>query len=67
MKDIKVFTSDLDEVIDSYVAMGMTTYEVALDKLYPLINRFEAQRKLQDKNSISGCKETLLRGVSCHL
>lgn len=49
MKDIEVFTSDLDEVIDSYVAMGMTKYGVALDKLYPLINRFEAQRKIQDK------------------
>ncbi|MCX5590898.1 hypothetical protein [Alcaligenes endophyticus] len=49
MKKIEIFTSDLDTVIDSYVAMGKTTYKVALDDLYPLINRFEAQRKLQDK------------------
>lgn len=49
MAKVKIFTSDFDDVIDSYVGMGETTYKVALEKLYPLINKFEAQRKLQDK------------------
>ena len=62
MKDITVFTSDLDKVIDSYVAMGMTTYGVALDRLYPLINRFEAQRKLQDKKFYKRLQRDIVEG-----
>lgn len=61
-KDIKVFTSDLDQVIDSYVAMGETTYEIALEKLYPLINRFEAQRKLQDKKFYKRLQRDIVDG-----
>lgn len=59
---IKVFTSDYDEVIDSYVSMGKTTYDFALEKLYPLINRFEAQRKLQDKKFYKRLQADLVEG-----
>ncbi|MEA5421522.1 hypothetical protein VB712_20050 [Spirulina sp. CCNP1310] len=59
---IKVFTSDYDEVIDSYVSMGKTTYNLALEKLYPLINRFEAQRKLQDKKFYKRLQADLVEG-----
>lgn len=62
MKDIKIFTSDLDKVIDSYVAMGETTYRVALKKLCPLINRFEAQRKLQDKKFYKRLQRDIVEG-----
>lgn len=62
MKSIKVFTSDLDKVIDSYVAMGQTTYKVALEQLYPLINRFEAQRKLQDKKFYKRLQKDIVEG-----
>ena len=61
-KAIEIFTADHDEVINSYVAMGKTTYKVTLDKLYPLINRFEAQRKLQDKKFYKRLQRDLVEG-----
>lgn len=62
MEKIKVFTSDLDEVIDSYVGMGQTTYKFALNDLYPLINKFEAQRKLQDKKFYKRLQRDIVEG-----
>ncbi|SFX51719.1 hypothetical protein [Marinospirillum alkaliphilum] len=62
MKKIEVFTSDLDKVIDSYVAMGQATYKVVLDELYPLINKFEAQRKLQDKKFYKRLQRDIVEG-----
>ncbi|MES3041177.1 MAG: hypothetical protein V4730_08495 [Pseudomonadota bacterium] len=61
-KDIEIFSADHDEVIESYVAMGRITYEVALEKLYPLINRLEAQRKLQDKKFYKRLQRDLIEG-----
>ncbi len=61
-KYIKIFSADHDEVINSYVAMGKTSYKVALEKLYPLINRFEAQRKLQDKKFYKRLQRDLVEG-----
>lgn len=61
-KYIDIFSADHDEVIDSYVAMGETSYKVALEKLYPLINRFEAQRKLQDKKFYKRLQRDLVEG-----
>lgn len=61
-KEIELFTADHDDVINSYVAMGKTTYKVTLDKLYPLINRFEAQRKLQDKKFYKRLQRDLING-----
>lgn len=61
-KYIDIFSADHDEVIDSYVAMGQTSYKVALEKLYPLINRFEAQRKLQDKKFYKRLQRDLVEG-----
>ena len=62
MSDINIFTTDLDTVINSYVAVGTTTYKVALEKLYPLINRFEAQRKIQDKNFYKRLQSDIIEG-----
>jgi hypothetical protein len=62
IKNIEIFTADHDEVIDSYVAMGKTTYKVALEKLYPLINRLESQRKLQDKKFYRRLQRDLVEG-----
>lgn len=62
IKEIEIFSADQDDVIDSYVAIGKTTYKVALEKLYPLINRFEAQRKLQDKKFYKRLQRDLIEG-----
>lgn len=59
---IRILTAHHDEVIDSYVAMGDTTYKVALKNLYPLINRFEAQRKLQDKKFYKRLQRDIIKG-----
>lgn len=61
-KYIDIFSADHDEVIDSYVAMGKTNYKEALNKLYPLINRFDAQRKLQDKKFYKRLQRDLVEG-----
>lgn len=59
---IKVYTSHRDEVIDSFVCMGETTYKFALEQLYPLINNFDAQRKLQDRKFYRRLQRDLLEG-----
>ncbi len=59
---IKVFDSDQDLVIDSYVGSGKTNYQMALTKLFPLINRFEAQRKIQDRKFYKRLQRDLIDG-----
>jgi len=59
---IEIFNSDKDDVIESYVGLGKTTYEVALNDLYPLINRFDAQRKIQDKKFYRRLQNDLIEG-----
>lgn len=62
LNDILIFDVEHDDVIESYVASGKTTYRVALDKLFPLINRFEAQRKLQNKKFYKRLQRDLIDG-----
>ena len=45
---IEIFNLAEDKVISSFVGLGQSNYEFALDKVLPLINRFEAQRKFLD-------------------
>jgi hypothetical protein len=59
---IKVFDSVQDLVIDSFVAAGKTDYKLALTKLFPLINRFEAQRKIQDRKFYKRLQRDLIDG-----
>ena len=42
--------------------MGKATYQFALDNLYPLINRFDAQRKLQDKKFYKRLQKDIVEG-----
>jgi hypothetical protein len=59
---IEIYNADHDEVIDSFVGTGKTTYQFALDNLLPLINRFDAQRKLQDKKFYKRLQKDLIDG-----
>ena len=60
---IEIYSVSRDEVIRSAVGQGRTEYGYAIDKLYPLINKFEEQRKIQRrkfydrlrKDIVSGC------------
>lgn len=49
-------------MIRSAVATGVTTYRYALDSLYPLIDKFEEQRKVQRKKFYERLKTDILRG-----
>jgi hypothetical protein len=59
---IKLFNSNRDEVIKSTVAQAATTYRYALDHIYPLINKFEEQRKVQRRKFYERLETDILRG-----
>lgn len=59
---IEIFSTDRDEVIKSVVAIGKSNYEFALKALYPLLNRFGEQRKIQSKGFYSRLKSDILNG-----
>jgi len=59
---IEVFSTDRDKVINSIVAIGKANYRYALDELYPLLNRFGEQRKLQSKGFYARLKSDILSG-----
>lgn len=59
---IKIFDLEYDGVIESRVASGKSTYEFALNSLFPLTGRFEAQRKTQDKNFYKRLERDLIDG-----
>lgn len=51
-----------DEVINSTVVIGEATYGYAIDKIYPLLDRFDAQRKLIDIKFYERLEKDLLTG-----
>jgi hypothetical protein len=59
---IEIFSTDRDEVIGSAVALGRTDYRYALDQLFPLLDRFGEQRKLQSKSFYARLKSDILTG-----
>lgn len=60
--NIKIHTKDNDSVIQSIVLTGTTTYGYAVDSLYPLINRFSSQRKLQNPSFYDRLRKDILNG-----
>ena len=46
---MEIFNIDFDFVINGVVATGAISYEEAISRLVPLINKTDFQRKLQDK------------------
>ncbi|NAT24253.1 hypothetical protein [Pseudomonas syringae] len=59
---IKVFTMEYDNVIKSVVLTGETTYKFAIDNIFPLINRFSAQRKIQNPAFYDRLRNDILKG-----
>ena len=59
---IRITTSAFDRVIQSNVCQGETTYELALDMFLPLINEFDAQRKIQSKKYYDRLKRDIVDG-----
>lgn len=59
---IEFFDAVEDKVIGSIVASGKTSYQFALDKLFPLTDRFDAQRKTQDKKFYKRLERDIIDG-----
>jgi hypothetical protein len=59
---LKIFDTESDKVIESFVGTGKTTYGYALEKLLPLTTRFDAQRKLQDKKFYKRLQRDIVKG-----
>lgn len=59
---MKIFNKSFDNVIKSEVGLGMCDYAFALEKFYPLINRFEAQRKSLDSRLYKRLEQDILAG-----
>jgi hypothetical protein len=59
---ISIYTIDNDNVIKSKVITGKTTYGFAVDRIYPLIDRFAAQRKLQNASFYERLRRDLIKG-----
>lgn len=57
---VNIFDKANDGVINSVVATGKTTYQYAIDNLFPLIDRFSAQRKSQDKKFYARLERDIL-------
>jgi len=59
---MNIYSEYLDNVIKSKVLLADVDYKEALDKLFPLINRFEAQRKLQDTKFYARLERDIILG-----
>jgi hypothetical protein len=59
---MNIYEIDSDEVIDAIVVSGSITYKEAIEKLVPLINKTEFQRKLQDKKFYEKLERDIVEG-----
>lgn len=59
---IQLFNASRDEVIKSAVAQAATDYRYALEKLYPLIDKFDEQRKTQRRKFYERLEKDIIRG-----
>ena len=59
---MNIYEIDSDEVINAVVVNGSITYKEAVDKLVPLINKTEFQRKLQDKKFYEKLERDIVDG-----
>ncbi|MCD9095351.1 hypothetical protein LU699_06965 [Luteimonas fraxinea] len=59
---IEISSIDKDEVISSWVLTGCCDYRHALQVLFPLVDRFEAQRKIQSPAFYERLRRDILGG-----
>ncbi|QRY30538.1 hypothetical protein JVX96_20940 [Variovorax sp. PDNC026] len=57
-----IYSVAVDTVINATVGTGKTSYAVALEHLYPLINQLAIQRKLQDPKFYDRLKRDIVNG-----
>lgn len=59
---ISIHSTTHDKVIKSSVASGMANYAYALENLFPLLNRFGEQRKIQNRKFYSRLRSDIITG-----
>lgn len=59
---MNIYSEYQDKVIKSRVLVADTNYKEALEKLHPLVNKFEAQRKLLDTKFYKRLERDILKG-----
>lgn len=59
---MEIYHVDFDSVINGVVAIGSITYSEAIQKLIPLINKTEFQRKLQDRRFYEKLERDIAKG-----
>ncbi|GAB5518931.1 MAG: hypothetical protein RhofKO_11820 [Rhodothermales bacterium] len=59
---INTYSSHRDNVINSIVVTAETTYRYAIAKIFPLIDRFDAQRKLVDTRFYQRLERDIIKG-----
>ena len=59
---MKIYEIDKDKVINAIVVSASITYREAVDKLVPLINKTEFQRKLQDRKFYEKLERDIVDG-----
>lgn len=59
---IKIFNLAFDNVINSHVSLGQSNYKYALENVYPLINRFDAQRRFLDSKFYDRLEIDIIKG-----
>lgn len=59
---MKIYSQYKDLVIRSKVLLGDICYNEAIEKLFPLVNKFEAQRKLLDTKFYKRLERDILKG-----
>lgn len=59
---ITVFDVQYDRVIKSAVATSKADYRFALERIFPLLDRFDEQRKSQSKSFYSRLRKDIIAG-----
>lgn len=59
---MQLYMTIRDDVIRSSVSLGTVSYGYALEQLYPLLNRFGEQRKIQSKKFYQRLRSDILKG-----
>lgn len=59
---MEIFSVDRDQVVNAVVALGRVNYDFALAELYPLVDRLDIQRNVQNPRFYERLERDILRG-----
>ncbi len=59
---MQLFSVDKDLVVDALVSLGKVSYGAALETLYPLVNRLDFQRSVQNQKFYQRLQRDIIKG-----